>query len=239
MLGRATEAADAGPTPSPDRRARRREATKAEILDAAWALARADGLTTFSMRDVATRVGMQAPSLYQYFDSKHAIYDAMFGQAAQQALEAVCADLPAAIDPSDRREVTVEISRRVFDFATSDPARMQLLFQRTIPGFEPSPAAYAPSVEMSVTIQTVLVDLGFTDPDAMDLWTAMVSGLINQQMSNDPGGTRWARLLERTVDMFIGQLDAGSRKGTRGNTRSTDKKTSRSSITTTTTKRGR
>jgi AcrR family transcriptional regulator len=227
MLGKGTPAAATAATaegggtgPSPDRRARRREATKAEILDAAWALARADGLTTFSMRDVATRVGMQAPSLYQYFDSKHAIYDAMFGQAAQQALEEVCADLPTGIDTTDSREVTIVISRRVFDFATSDPARMQLLFQRTIPGFEPSPAAYAPSVEMSVAIQTVLVDLGFTDPDAMDLWTAVVSGLINQQMSNDPGGTRWASLLERTVDMYIAQMDAGPRSGTRSATRS-------------------
>ena len=37
----------------------------------------------------------------------------------------------------------------------------------------------------------------------MDLYTALVSGLTNQQLANDPGGTRWARLVDRTVDMFI------------------------------------
>jgi AcrR family transcriptional regulator len=193
-----------------DRRSRRRAATRAEILDAAWTLARTDGLTNFSMRDVATKVGMRAPSLYQYFDSKHAMYDAMFGQAAQASLETVCADLPASVDRADARAVLLELATRVFEFATSDPARMQLLFQRTIPGFEPSPSNYAPSVEMSTTIQAVFIDLGFTDPDAMDLFTAMVSGLLNQQMSNDPGGTRWARLLGRTVDMFIDEMSRSS-----------------------------
>ena len=66
--------------PTRNRRTERREATKAEILDAAWALARTHGLAALSLRDVARAVGMQAPSLYSYFDSKHAIYDAMFAE---------------------------------------------------------------------------------------------------------------------------------------------------------------
>src|SRR5215472_3019213 len=70
-----------------DRRAERREATRAEILAAAWELVRAEGLAALSLRDLARRVGMQAPSLYSYFDSKHAIYDAMFAQGAQDFLE--------------------------------------------------------------------------------------------------------------------------------------------------------
>ena len=58
--------------PPRDRRAERREATKAEILDAAWVQVRADGLAALSLRDLARTVGMQAPSLYSYFDSKNA-----------------------------------------------------------------------------------------------------------------------------------------------------------------------
>jgi AcrR family transcriptional regulator len=73
--------------PSRDRRAERREATKAEILDAAWAIAREEGLAALSLRDVARRVGMQAPSLYGYFDSKMAIYDAMYAQGSQQFVD--------------------------------------------------------------------------------------------------------------------------------------------------------
>ena len=40
----------------------------------------------------------------------------------------------------------------------------------------------------------------------MDLWTALVSGLINQQLANDPGGDRWARLIDRTVDMYLADV---------------------------------
>src|SRR3954452_25081803 len=73
--------------PKRDRRAERREATKAEILDAAWEMVRAEGLAALSLRDLARRVGMQAPSLYSYFASKHAIYDAMFAQGYQVFLD--------------------------------------------------------------------------------------------------------------------------------------------------------
>ena len=72
--------------PIRDRRAERREATKAEIIDVAWELVRAEGLAALNLRDLAAKVGMRPPSLYSYFDSKHAIYDAMFLQGNQELL---------------------------------------------------------------------------------------------------------------------------------------------------------
>ena len=188
--------------PRKDRRTERRDATKAEILDAAWGLVREHGLAALSLRDLAARVGMRAPSLYQYFASKHAIYDAMFEQGTRAALEYVTAD----IESDDTREVLRTVAVRMFEFTTSDPARTQLLFQRTIPGFEPTPSAYAPAVEMVERAHAMLTEQGITDPDAMDLWTALISGLTSQQIANDPGGTRWARLIDRSVDMFIAEM---------------------------------
>src|SRR5437773_5082591 len=73
--------------PTRDRRTERHEATRTEILDAAWAQVRAEGLGALSLRDLARTVGMQAPSLYSYFESKHAIYDAMYAQGAQQFVD--------------------------------------------------------------------------------------------------------------------------------------------------------
>jgi AcrR family transcriptional regulator len=69
-------------TPMRDRKHERRTATRAEILDAAWGIAREKGLADLTLREVGSRIGMRAPSLYSYFDSKNAIYDAMFGQAS-------------------------------------------------------------------------------------------------------------------------------------------------------------
>jgi hypothetical protein len=45
-----------------------------------------------------------------------------------------------------------------------------------------------------------------TDEEAADLLTAIIAGLIDQQLANDPGGDRWARLLDRAMDMYADQV---------------------------------
>ncbi len=111
---------------------RRRDATRAEILDAAWEMCRREGLAALSLRSLAAAVGMRAPSLYSYFESKDAIYDAMFRQGQEQAAS-VTADIAA------RRPLTRELfkqgTRAWFEFCISDATRYQLLFQRVVPGF--------------------------------------------------------------------------------------------------------
>src|SRR5271165_610588 len=87
--------------PIRDRRAERREATKSEILEAAWELVRAEGLAALNLRDLAAKVGMRPPSLYSYFESKHAIYDAMFLQGNLKLL-ARFGGVPEHDDPAER-----------------------------------------------------------------------------------------------------------------------------------------
>jgi hypothetical protein len=31
----------------------------------------------------------------------------------------------------------------------------------------------------------------------------MIAGLVNAQMSNDPGGNRWVRHLNRLIDLYL------------------------------------
>ena len=130
-------------TPTRDRRAERRDAVIAEILDAAWEIARAEGLAGLSLRDLAARIGMRPPSLYWYFDSKRAIYDAMFVQGNQQLL----ARLNQQEWPDDPRAALRLAARFFVEFMLEDVQRYQLLFQRTIPNFEPSPDAYAVAMQ--------------------------------------------------------------------------------------------
>src|SRR5258706_999714 len=120
--------------PTRDRPAERHEATRTEILDAAWQVARAEGLAALALRDIAQRVGMQAPSLYSYFESKNAIYDAMFAQGAAEFLKRDQL-LVATGDPL--RDLTAGLGGLAHGFH-SDPARHPILFQR------PGPAVYAP-----------------------------------------------------------------------------------------------
>jgi AcrR family transcriptional regulator len=190
-----------------DRRARRHEATRQEILDAAWTLAREQGLTGWSLREVAAAVGMRAPSLYGYFDSKDAIYDAMFAQGYEQLLAQV--DASAAADEDDPVAILRRMLQVFFDFCVADPARQQLLFQRVIPGFVPSPVSYALAEDGLERVRVELARAGITSPSAVDLWTALTTGLVTQQISNDPGGDRWARLLDDAVDLFLATQRAG------------------------------
>ena len=53
--------------PKRNRLAERREATRLEILDAAWETARRDSLAGLTLREVAEHVGMQPSSLYSHF----------------------------------------------------------------------------------------------------------------------------------------------------------------------------
>lgn len=189
--------------PNRDRVAERREATRQEILAAAWAVARERGLAQLTLREVAERVGMRAPSLYTHFPSKNAIYDAMFADAWTQYLEV---DAAAAAEPGSARAVLLQGARTFFDFAVADLARHQLMNQRTIPGFEPSPEAYAPAVAVLDGFRAQLAAFGITREEDVDLTTAMIGGLIDAQLANDPGGDRWGRLVDRMVDMLADNL---------------------------------
>ena len=182
-----------------DRRAERRQETIDEIVATAWRLARRDGLASLSLREVATEVGMRPQSLYTYFDAKHDIYDAMYAQGCRQFV-AGQSDVQLIGDASaDVRSMV----RYFVDFCTQDPVRYQLLFQRPIPGFEPSAESFAISVQSLGAVQQHLASLGIDDPRDLDLFTALATGLADQQISNDPGGDRWTRLIDDAVDMYL------------------------------------
>lgn len=191
------------PSTTTDRRRERHEAKRSAIIDEAWKLARRDGLGAISLRDLAAQVDLRQPSLYAYFDSKLALFDAMFAEGNRQLL-AVVAALPDREDPV---EVLVELVEAVIRFSTEDPARYELLFQRPVPGFEPSPGSFALAQQFYETASERLRAVGVTDPRDLDLFTAVVAGLCDQQVANDPGGDRWVRLSRRAMQMFLADVD--------------------------------
>ncbi len=198
-----------------DRRGRRREAKRATILAEAWVLAHRDGLAAISLRDLAERVDLRQPSLYAYFDSKLGLYDLMFADGNRQLLDRV-ESLPQR---DDQRDALVEFVETLVQFSTEDVVRHQLLFQRTIPGFEPSPTSYALALEFYEIARQRLAAAGAADPEDADVFSALVNGLAHQQVANDPGGDRWVRLAGRAVDMFLADVDrrrqGNARKGAR------------------------
>jgi len=170
-----------------------------------------DGFGALSMRALARAVGMEAQSLYTYFASKHAIFDAMFAEGNQTLI-----DRRRALKvPADPRQALHVMSRDMAAFCMEDAARYQLLFERPIPGFEPSAQSYAIATEVLSDARGRLAAAGFTEAGDLDLYTSAVRGLVGQQISNEPGGTRWVKRLDEVLDMLLDHLDAKKHQKTR------------------------
>jgi AcrR family transcriptional regulator len=195
--------------PALGRRRSRHEATKEEILEAAWGLARTRGLTGFSLRDLAVAVQMRHQSLYTYFASKEAIYDAMFAQGMRALV-----DQRSALAP-DRDPVRAlrQAARAFLAFCVEDPVRYQLLFERVVPDFVPSAASMELSAEALRYVGAWHRAAGLTDPADVDLWRAVLTGLAGQQIANDPGGARWTRLADRAIDGLLSTAQPPSASG--------------------------
>lgn len=182
--------------------AERREARTQQIIDCAWQLARAEGVAGFSLHGVARAVGIRQPSLYEYFASKDALYDAMFADGNRKLLER----LAALKLPHEPRLALKHILRTFVDFSVEDPARTELIFQRHVPGFVPSPESYALAEQAMANVMRVMRRAGVTTQGDVDCLVAMTGGMIEAQLSNEPDTKRWTRHLERLVDMYLDDM---------------------------------
>jgi len=192
---------------------RRRRETMGEILDVAVELMEVEGVAALSLSAVARRLGMQPPSLYQYFPSKMAIYDALFERGARQLRDAHRAALATATRPEPFANDLIAVSA-FCRWCMEHQIYSQILFWRTIPGFEPSPEAFAPAQDTLHDLRdhlTAAVDAGRLHPDATSeegiaLYTSLTAGLLSQQIANEPDASfddgRFIKLLPVVLEMF-------------------------------------
>ena len=164
------------------------------------------------MSEVARRMGVRGPSLYKYFPSLHAMYDALFARGLAGTDEAVQAAVASAEPGIDAIRAA---ARAVVRWSVEHPALAQLLFWRPVPGFEPSPEVFqdsAASMEQARAAFADAVRLGQLAPgadsdDAVRLYTVVLSGLLSQQMANEPGAGyetgSFTRLTDDALDMFF------------------------------------
>jgi AcrR family transcriptional regulator len=147
---------------------------------------------------------MRAPSLYSHFPSKEAIYDAMFADAWATCL-AYMQESDSHLPTAPRARLRA-MARSYVEFACADLPRHQIMDVRTIPDFEPSPASNAVSAQCYRRMTAELGTVAVTRSAAIDMYTAMLAGIIEQQLANDPGGRRWIKLVPRMVDMYADAL---------------------------------
>lgn len=176
---------------APDRRARRRQETIEEILGIAEAVMIEEGVNGLSVSEVARRLGVQPPSIYKYFPSLVAVYDALFGRGQHAHLEVMRAAMADATPGLDALTKGLEASGR---WALANRAAAQLLFWRPVPNFEPSAEAMAPSLEMVAIQRQALADavraheLGpdADSDEAVYLVSTLITGVLSQAFANEP-----------------------------------------------------
>jgi AcrR family transcriptional regulator len=180
--------------PPTDRRLRRRLETIEEIVDVAIDVMTDFGVGGLSLGEVARRMGMRTPSLYVYFDSKNAVYDAVFARG-WRAVHAEITPLYAEVHQVEDLAAHFLRTGRVFvGWMLAHPAQAQLMCWRVVPGYEPSPEAYEPAVaviESSKECFDVLQQRGLFRPECdtevlLRTWTVLTSGVMTQQLANAP-----------------------------------------------------
>lgn len=120
-----------------ERRARNREQMIEIIIDSAREIMREHGVNAFNMQSLAKTVGIQAPSLYEYFPNRNAIFDALYERGLTIFQSKV-------FDGLDENTSFADAVRHIFSkerqFSTEHPDLYQIVFNNALPGYEMSMA---------------------------------------------------------------------------------------------------
>lgn len=194
----------------------RREQVKQETIEAILAIAReemqAQGVAALSLGVIAKRLGMRTPSLYTYFDSKHAIYDALF----RRGFEMFGRWMDARPHQDGTLRENLESAMTAYmRFAQENPDLYQLMFQRPVPGFVPSAESMAVSLAQLEEARTQLghvwqnyeISTGLSFEEARDLYIAFQHGMTELHLANNPelpvGQGRFGSLIPQAVQMIL------------------------------------
>lgn len=191
----------------------RRQARLDEIVDAAIEVMAETGAAGLSLGEVARRIGIRTPSLYEHVDSRAALCDEIFRRGWTQ-FAAVTADVRITAD-TDLAALLLTQMRAGLTWALGHRAHAELMFWRPIPGWQPSAEAFAPAADTlakATRVFTEAQDAGLLRTDVpvdelVQTWVTLTAGLISQQLANEPDAPieqgRASRYLESLVTMFI------------------------------------
>ena len=172
------------------RRLRNRQEVIDAILAAARQIMRRDGVAALNLNEVARLVGMQTPSLYKYFPSKFALYEALFRMALRlfRESEEQIWNTPQPI--WERIEAWFETRLRLVQ---EHPDLYHLFLDNPVPGFLPSPQSLeevrtirTPGVQaITEAMDAGLIATHLTPDRVLDLLLAMRRGIIAEHLGKE------------------------------------------------------
>lgn len=192
-----------------DRRLRNRELTIQTILDTARAIMREEGVAALSMQELARRMDMRAPSLYNYFSGKMEIYDTLFRLGFTLYDEHRREVLKEAKNIHDEIRLSIEA---YMSFALEHPELYQLCFERHVPGFIPSKASLELSFGLlhqayeQVDVLREVLETDLSSQQLADTVIAITHGLTALHLANEPdlpiGQGRFGSLIPVVVSIL-------------------------------------
>ena len=184
----------------------RRGRVQREILDAAWAEMARTGVAALSVREVARSVGIRQQSLTYYFPTKQALLDALFADGFTD-LRRCFDELPAPIDPE---QGVVDVALAFVEYLVRRPAAYHLMFQGTVPDFEPSQQSHMVALSVLQVLVERLAAAGVTDAADVALVRSLMSGITAEQIANDPAGRLFLDQTERGIRGVLTIVTASS-----------------------------
>jgi AcrR family transcriptional regulator len=104
------------------------------LLTSASDILESEGPDGLSVRRIAAAAGVAPMGVYNHFESKFGIVEALF----VQGFERLGAEMDAMAQIDDPAEALREGARRYRALALAHPMAYQVMFLRAVPGFEPS-----------------------------------------------------------------------------------------------------
>ena len=189
------------------------DARRQLILDETRLLAREAGWHAVTIRAVARRCGLTAPSLYELFPSKAALLAAVARDGFSELAESL-----ANSDSNDGLEPLHRSAARYWRFAHEDPTLYDLMFHQPLElqfatGKTPAVLhAGFRALAALVTDAASGLEIELPDPDTTtEAWWATMHGIVSLALSRRvrrrPGHPE--RLLRLAADSFIAGLRAG------------------------------
>lgn len=206
----------------------KREDTRQKILDKALELFASHGYDSVSMGDIARAVGIKAPSLYNHFPGKQAIFDAIVESTAaiyeadtdkiNIHVQNVNRDIPGFTEITE--DLLFERVRQIFEYSLHNETVSRFRRMMTIEQFR-SPELASMYTERYVNrivsyhagIFRALADAGeiiAADPDALAMMYVSpiltLIGICDRQPEKEP---ECLEALRRHVRLFFGMVHGG------------------------------
>ncbi len=182
------------------------------ILDEARSIIVAHGRSELSLRRLAARLGVTAPSLYRFFDSKDAIVTAIAEAEFAHLIEAIEQSAAGFDDPIEQIKAQ---SRAYVECAIENPALFEVMFVYRPPWTDTPTAPELPLASKAWQIASVAVERAtatgrLREPDpvlaSLTIWSAVHGVATLLSLGSRTGAPADRVLLDSVIDAVVDGL---------------------------------